>query len=132
MRIGSLLTGCLPALLLVSCGGEPQANTPTTARPAANSQPKAEEAAKTEPEQQDPKPTKRRVRRPRINVTMVKTLFGNDPASAAAAVPSTPELVALGKALYHSKSASASGEASCATCHDLASYGSDGKKASEP
>ncbi len=130
MRIGSLLAGCLPALLAVSCGGEPQANTPTTAQPAANSQPKAEEAAKSEPEQQDPQPTKRRVRRPRINVTMVKTLFGNDPASAAAAVPSTPALVALGKALYHSKSASASGEASCATCHDPSSYGSDGKKTS--
>ncbi|MGC6488619.1 MAG: cytochrome-c peroxidase [Planctomycetota bacterium] len=133
MKTGSLLAGCLPALLLFACGGESK----PAAEPAAGAQaaPAAGRAAapKAAPKQQDPKPDKpkkRRTRRPRINTQLVKTLFGNDPASTAAAVESTPALVALGEALYHSASASASGSASCATCHDLGSYGVDGEKAS--
>jgi len=133
MKIGSLLAGCLPALLLLSCGGD--------AKPAQERTAPAKEAAKgaagggqaSAPKQQEPaqaKPKRRRTRRPRINTQLVKTLFGNDPASEAPAMASTPELVALGKALYHSPAASASGEASCASCHDLGSYGTDGKKAS--
>ena len=40
--------------------------------------------------------------------------------------PSTPEKVALGKALYHEKNL-ASGTLSCASCHDVATYGVDNK-----
>lgn len=132
MKTGSLLAGCLPALLLFACGGDakPAAGSAAPAQ-TAKSAPAAAPAAA--PKKQDPKadkPQKRRVRRPRINTQLVKTLFGNDPASAAAKVPATPALVALGKALYESTAASASGEASCATCHPLSAYGVDGKKSS--
>ena len=102
MKIGSLLAGCLPALLLVACGGDSKPNatdTASTATPKAASKP-APKAADTA---QDPKPKRRRQRRPRVNTQLVKTLFGNDPAWPKAPVASTPELVALGNALYHSE-----------------------------
>ena len=131
MKIRSLLAGCAPALLFFACGGDPQSeNQGAASAPAPNTASAPAPKQDAAPKAQDPKPTKRRTRRPRVNTQLVKTLFGNDPASAAAAVASTPELVALGKALYHSEAASASGAASCASCHDLANYGVDGKKAS--
>ena len=98
MKTGSLLAGCLPALLLFACGGDakPAAGSAAPAQTAKSAPAVASVAA---PKKQDPKadkPQKRRVRRPRINTQLVKTLFGNDPASTAAAVESTPALVALG------------------------------------
>ncbi|MBM3973758.1 MAG: c-type cytochrome [Planctomycetes bacterium] len=83
---------------------------------------------------QDPKP----LPKVRIDYTMVKTLFGKDPASDEKAGPfglgqaraSTAEEVALGKALYHEKHLSKNGNLSCASCHDLANYGVDGKPTS--
>ncbi|MEC8252911.1 MAG: cytochrome c peroxidase [Planctomycetota bacterium] len=129
MKIGSLLAGCLPALLLVACGGDSKPNATekaSTAAPKAASKP-APKAADTA---QDPKPKRRRQRRPRVNTQLVKTLFGNDPASPKAPVASTPELVALGNALYHSEHLSAQGTLSCASCHDLNNYGVDSKPTS--
>ena len=61
---------------------------------------------------------------------MVKALYGNDPASPDAPVASTPELVALGKTLYHSEDLSQKGNLSCASCHDLSTYGVDNKPTS--
>lgn len=133
MKIGSLLAGCLPALLLVACGGDSKPAPTDTARAAA---PAADQApapkADGAPKAQDPKPKpkRRRTRRPRVNVQLVKTLFGNDPASPKAPVESTPELVALGNALYHSEQLSAKGNLSCASCHDLNNYGVDSKPTS--
>ncbi|MFN3241813.1 MAG: cytochrome-c peroxidase [Planctomycetota bacterium] len=156
MKIGSLLTGCLPVVLLLACGGEtktsPQnaANTNSSSSGSgevasngggdgqadANAQ-KADTpangtsnaAAPKADAPQDPKP-KKRIRRPRINTALVKPLFGNDPSSPKAEVEATPDLVALGNALYHARGLSANSEQSCASCHDLANYGVDNQKTS--
>jgi cytochrome c peroxidase len=48
------------------------------------------------------------------------------PNAPAVDNPSTPEKVALGKLLFHETGLSTDG-ASCASCHDLANYGQDGK-----
>jgi cytochrome c peroxidase len=63
----------------------------------------------------------------RIDYDTVKRLFGDNPMAPPADNASTPEKIALGKALYQEKSLSKDGTASCASCHDIASYGTDGK-----
>jgi cytochrome c peroxidase len=64
----------------------------------------------------------------RVDAGFVKTMLGREPSDAAPAEsPSTPEKVALGKALFHDKALSKDGSVSCATCHDLGNYGVDGK-----
>ena len=99
MKIRSLLAGCAPALLFVACGGDAQPeNQGATSAPAPKAASAPAPKQDAAPKAQDPKPTKRRTRRPRVNTQLVKTLFGNDPASAAAEVASTPALVELGKA----------------------------------
>ena len=134
MKIGSLLVGCLPALLLVACGGESPAEPKkaTGATPPKVAKPEASKPAASKPaaSTQGAKPKRRRTRRPRVNTQLVKTLFGNYPAAPAAKVASTPELVALGNALYHSEHLSAKGNLSCASCHDLSNYGVDSKPTS--
>ncbi|MBL8753323.1 MAG: c-type cytochrome [Planctomycetes bacterium] len=75
---------------------------------------------------QDPKP----LPRVRIDYETVKRLFGKDPTADEVDNPSTPEKVALGKLLYHDASLSKNGNISCASCHDLANYGQDGKPTS--
>src|SRR5690606_17965924 len=90
----------------------------------ADSQPKADDS---EGAAQDPK---KRIRRPRVDVKLIKMLLGNDPPSPPAPVESTPELVALGKTLYHSELLSEKGNLSCASCHDLSTYGVDNKPVS--
>lgn len=103
------------ALLSLALGGDPVPAAPTS-QPAAAAAPVA----------QDPKP----LPRVRIDYNMVKNLFGKDPASDDPKNPSTPEKVALGKALYHEKHLSKNGNLSCASCHDLANYGVDSKPTS--
>ena len=63
----------------------------------------------------------------RIDYDTVKRLFGDDPATPPAESPSTPEKIALGKALYHDATLGKDGKTSCATCHDIGTYGTDGK-----
>lgn len=75
-------------------------------------------------------PAKKPTPRPRIDFEAVKRMFGNDPSAPAVDNPSTPEKVALGKALYHDTSLSKGGNLSCASCHDLANYGQDGRPTS--
>ena len=106
------------ALLSLNLGGEPAANASvaTAMAPAA-----AAGAAA-----QAPKPPPK----VRIDYPMVEPLFGKDPASDDPKNPSTPEKVALGKALYHEKHLSKNGNISCASCHDLANYGVDSKPTS--
>jgi len=53
-----------------------------------------------------------------------------DPTTAPVDNPPTPEKIALGKLLYHDQSLSKNGNLSCASCHDLANYGVDGKPVS--
>ena len=80
-------------------------------------------AAAPQDQKRPPKPV-------RVDVATVKRLFGSDPTVEAVDNPITPEKLALGKLLFHDKGLSASGQSSCATCHDLANYGIDGKPAS--
>lgn len=84
---------------------------------------KVEEPAKQE--------TKKPVARPRIDYDTVKRMFGGEPGQVPdAPIASTPDLVALGKALYHEKHLSKNGNISCASCHDLSTYGVDNKPTS--
>ncbi len=76
---------------------------------------------------QDPKRPPRPVR---VDYAMVKRLFGIDPTVEAVDNPLTPEKVALGKTLYHEQSLSKKGNLSCASCHDLSTYGVDNKRVS--
>ena len=143
MKIGSLFGGLLPLLLLVACGGDksdaksPKSSPATKAssassktspltKPAGGSsdaKPATKPAAA-----QDPKP--KRIRRPRVDYRLIKALLGNYPPAPPAPVKATPELVALGKALYHSEHLSQKGNLSCASCHDLSTYGVDNKPTS--
>lgn len=66
----------------------------------------------------------------RIDYDAVKRLFGDYPAAPPVDNPSTPEKVKLGKVLYHEKSLSKQGNLSCASCHDIATYGVDNKPVS--
>jgi len=63
----------------------------------------------------------------RVDYDTVKRLFGDNPSAPAPESPSTPEKIAAGKALYHEATLGKDGKTSCATCHDVASYGTDGK-----
>lgn len=74
---------------------------------------------------QDPK--KRPARPVRVDMATVQRLFGGDPPVEAVDNPITPEKVALGKLLYHDASLSKNGNLSCASCHDLGTYGVDNK-----
>ena len=53
-----------------------------------------------------------------------------DPAAVDSLLRERVVKVALGKALFHEKSLSKDGSVSCASCHDLANYGQDGKATS--
>lgn len=75
-------------------------------------------------------PAKKPQRPVRVDYAMVKRLFGNDPTAEPVDNPLTPEKVALGKLLYHEQSLSKNGNLSCASCHDLATYGVDNKRVS--
>ncbi|MCA8965894.1 MAG: c-type cytochrome [Planctomycetes bacterium] len=66
----------------------------------------------------------------RLDMVMVKTFFGSEPFAPTVDNPSTPEKVALGKTLFHEQGLSKNGNLSCASCHDLANYGQDGKPTS--
>ncbi|MCK5942585.1 MAG: c-type cytochrome [Planctomycetes bacterium] len=138
MKIGTLLACLASSVLLVACGGDTKAS-PHPSPSEASASKDADDGGSTsrssttdDAQAQDPQGTgkepRRRIRRPRVNVQLVKALFGNDPASAPAKVASTPALVALGRSLYHAEVLSADGGRSCASCHPLGSYGVDGAK----
>ena len=93
------------------------------AAPATAATPASVAAAPQDPQK---KPTPR----PRIDFDFVKAMFRNEPAAPEVDNKSTPEKVALGRALYHAKELSKQGNLSCASCHDLANYGQDGKATS--
>ena len=105
------------------------ASVPADAIPAAPSDSAAalDSAAEAPQAPQDPQ---KRIRRPRVNYKQFQILLGNDPPAPKAPVASTPELVALGKTLYHTKALSQKGNISCASCHDLSTYGVDNKPVS--
>ena len=51
--------------------------------------------------------------------------------AASVANPVTPEKVALGKRLFHDPRLSVNHDVSCASCHDLTSWGADGRRVSQ-
>jgi len=130
MKIVSSLSGVLSLLFLTACGGgdaPKESNSPAPASGAAESSSSTKsttDAAAKSGSANKQKP-KRRVRRPRINVPVVKALLGNDPPAPKAPVASSPALVSLGKDLYHSEHLSQKGNLSCASCHNLSTYGVD-------
>lgn len=131
MKTVSLFGPVLPLLLLVACGGGDAEKTSNPTKSNSGSSSSTGGTAQPSKQAQDPKPKKpKRVRRPRVNVPVVKALLGNDPVVPKATVASTPALVALGNALYHSEHLSQKGNLSCASCHDLSTYGVDNKPTS--
>ncbi|HZN41893.1 MAG TPA: cytochrome c peroxidase [Planctomycetota bacterium] len=141
----SIPCSALALLFLQACGGEAAAapSNPTAAPPAPESQARPSPAAPAAPERTAPSPAaetatpdapqnpaKKPMAPVRVNYDLAKILFGNEPATPAVDNPSTPEKVALGKALFHEKGLSKDGSVSCASCHDLANYGQDGKATS--
>lgn len=118
MKIAILLScGALPLFPLLTSGDDRTAAAVPAGAATGVDREQGQDPAKKTP-------------RPRIDYQMVKQMFGNDPSAPAVDNPSTPEKVALGKALYHEKHLSKNGNLSCASCHDLANYGVDNKPTS--
>jgi cytochrome c peroxidase len=154
MNIRQALLLAVPACLAISaCGGDskstpaqtpaaqtPAAQTPAAQAPAAAAPTNPAPAAKpnvspapagNEVAGQDPKPAPKKPTPPvRLDMVLVKTFFGSEPMVPAVDNPSTPEKVALGKALYHEQHLSKNGNLSCASCHNLSTYGVDNKPTS--
>ncbi len=114
----SILTLATSLVAFASCGGDP---APAANQPAAN-QPAAQQPAVSA--------IKKPKLPPKLDMTLITAYFGNEPSAPKAKSPSTPEKIALGKALYHDTSLSKNGNLSCASCHDLNNYGQDGKATS--
>ena len=135
------MTKTLPILAIASslfafaaCGGDKPAPAQQPTQPAAQpaTQPAAQKPAATQPAVQTPAvpAIKKPKLPPKLDMTVIAAYFGNEPSAPKAESPSTPEKVALGKALYHDTSLSKNGNLSCASCHDLNNYGQDGKATS--
>lgn len=122
MKNGFLLTCSVSALLFVpACGGA----TPAPVAPAPGAP--APVTAAPAPAPQESATAKKPAAPVRVDYDTVKRLFGMEPMAPPVENASTPEKVALGKALFHETSLSKNGALSCASCHDLANYGQDGK-----
>lgn len=119
MRI-SLWSGAAALVFLSSCGSDQ--TQPPDAGPATSST-RQQDAKQSPSRRRPPKPV-------RLDMMVIKALFGNDPAAPEVDNPITPEKVALGRMLYHEKHLSKNGDISCASCHDLANYGQDGLEVS--
>lgn len=117
----------LAALLLASCGGGDQpGNVPS----GQSNQPRPSTPPSNTPTPEKAPAVKKPKVPPKLDMTLVKGYFGTEPSAPKAEVASTPDLVALGRTLYHDTSLSKNGNLSCASCHDLANYGQDGKPTS--
>ncbi len=133
MKTGLLLScGALALLSLPACGDKPAPTpAPVNSTPAPDltgvkPAPAPAPVAAPAPQDTAPKP----LPRVRLDYETVRRLFGKDPSVDDAPPASSPEKVALGKALYHEKHLSKNGNISCASCHDLANYGVDSKPTS--
>lgn len=116
IKIGLFICGGAVALLsLLSCGDGEVAALP------------AGEAAIPLAGAGEQDPAAKPLPRARIDYETVKRLFGKDPAAEEIDNAGTPEKLALGKALYHETGLSKDGAVSCASCHDLAKHGVDGR-----
>lgn len=129
MKIGLVLScSALALLFLQACGGDAKA---PAANPSAAPAPTPAPAPTLQPAPQEPAPAAKKPAAPvRVDTVMAKQLFGMAPMAPAVDNPLTPEKVALGKVLFHEKSLSKNDNISCASCHELANYGQDGKPTS--
>lgn len=112
----SPLACCSAAALLSLCGcggGEPAAAPPSVATPAP-----AQASA------QKPLPAAK------LDFAEIKRLFAHDPKAPPPPVAATAAMVQLGRTLYHDQRLSQRGNLSCASCHDLARHGVDGRPTS--
>ncbi len=136
MKTGLVLPcSALALLFLQACGGgDAKAPVASPAVPPAVSpavSPAQTPAPATAPAPQEAAPTPKKPTPPvRVDTVMAKQLFGMAPMAPVVDNPSTPEKVALGKVLFDETSLSKNGNISCASCHDLANYGQDGKPTS--
>ncbi|MEO0481120.1 MAG: cytochrome c peroxidase [Planctomycetota bacterium] len=64
---------------------------------------------------------------PALDTALARAAFNDDHPYPEPAMESSPELIALGRDLYHDGSLSTQGNQSCATCHDLNKFGQDGE-----
>ncbi len=126
MKLLPVFLGVLPLLSLAGCGGgEPAAS--------AGAGVVATEPHKAAPAEQAPAPApapKKPLLPPKFDLAQLTAFFGSEPTAPKVDNPPTPEKVALGRALYHATALSKNGNLSCASCHDLAKYGQDGKPTS--
>lgn len=122
-RISLFGSACVLSIL-AACGGD---TPPAPAGPAAPSHTpdaaKPQDASGSAGANKPQPPVK-------VDMMMVKALFGNDPPPPAVDNPPTPDKIALGNMLYHEQSLSKNGNLSCASCHNLATYGVDNKPTS--
>jgi cytochrome c peroxidase len=119
----------LPALsLLLACcgGGDAPGGSAAPAAPSApansNTPPAAQPAA-----QPAAPAAKKPLLPPKLDMTNVKAFFGADPVAPSSNNAVTKEKVALGKLLYESTALAGDGKVACATCHDPAHVGQDGR-----
>ncbi|MEZ6038084.1 MAG: cytochrome c peroxidase [Planctomycetota bacterium] len=138
MKSQNLIVAVL-SLSLAACGGgdkpapsSPNAGAPSASTPKPAEQKPAEQtpAPVPSPAEQPQEPAKAPAKRVRIDLNMVKMLFGNETAAPKAEVEPSEALVMLGDKLYHAEALSKQGNMSCNTCHDLGNYGVDNKKTS--
>lgn len=129
MKRIAICSSALVLSFLAACGGE----APTPSTPAGGNQPAPTPAQADAPNAQEPAggaAAKKPQPPVKVDMMMVKALFGNDPVPPKVDNPSTPEKVELGRMLYHETSISKQGNISCNSCHDLAKYGVDNKPTS--
>jgi cytochrome c peroxidase len=109
------------SLLLAACGDD-KSEAATKGAPATG----AEAKEKATPPAAAPKSTAADAEL----MTAAKGLFGADPAAPAVNNRLLPAKISLGKKLYEEKRLSRNGDVACASCHQLDSYGQDGKPTS--
>ena len=116
----------LVAVLCSACGGDYKSASSSTSLRNAPPTP-----AQTQTPAAAPAPTVKKPKvSPKLDMALIKGYFGSEPSAPKVDTKSTVEQVALGKMLYHDASLSKNGNVSCASCHDLADYGQDGRQTS--
>ena len=111
------------AILFAACGDDKQAAAPASGA-AAQAKDPAKDTGAQPPQQPAAPAAPKRLQPPKLDMTIIGAYFKNEPAAPKSDHVPTPEQAELGKALYHT---AVPGAASCASCHDLAKYGQDGK-----
>jgi len=120
----------LPALsLLLACcgGGDAPGGGAAPAAPSAPANTNANTNTGAPAAQPAAPAAKKPLLPPKLEMTNVKAFFGADPIAPRSDNEVTKEKVALGKLLYESTALAGDGKVACATCHDPALAGQDGR-----